>query len=410
MTMNTLADDRRTRPVTVARLLAAGPNAGHQQHLACFGELDVKDAAPRLLAELEASGLEGRGGAGFAAWRKLRSTLDARRGTPSGRPIIIGNGAEGEPLSNKDATLLTHAPHLVIDGLLATAALLRTQTIYVYATEPGLASIRAAAAERTDASRIRFVEAPDAFVSGQATAVVNAIERGVAVPRDHTDHLSETGLRRRPTLLHNVETLAHVALVARYGADWFRSVGAPDDPGTRLVSVSGDVGRPQVLEVVGGAPITEILRASGADITRVTAALIGGYHGAWIAREHLDAPLSPSGLAPFGGHPGAGIIHALDRTRCGVTATAQIIDYLAGQSARQCGPCRFGLPALAHSWHGIAAGTSVPAGATHLADSVDGRGACAHPDGTARMSRSAMRVFGEDIRQHAHGGCLRTAH
>jgi len=197
-------------------------------------------------------------------------------------------------------------------------------------------------------------------------------------------------------------------LIARYGARWFRSAGTSEDPGTRLVSVSGDVARPQVLEVAGGAPIADVLRAAGADMTRLTAALIGGYHGTWIAREHLDAPLSPAGLAPWGAQPGAGIIHALDRTRCGLQATSQIIDYLAGQSARQCGPCRFGLPALAQSWRGIAGGHGIASTATELADSVDGRGICTHPDGTARLSRSAMRVFADDIRQHAHGRCLRT--
>jgi len=401
--------ETEARTVTVARLFAAGPNADLDRHLACFGGLDVKARAGALPDELEASALSGRGGAGFPAWRKLRALTD-RRAERGRRPVVIANGAEGEPLSDKDRMLLTHAPHLVIDGLLAMAAVVRTKSLYVYASEPGLSAMRAAANERADACGIRFVEAPDAFITGQATAVVNAIENGIATPRDHVDHLTETGLKRRPTLLHNVETLAHVALIARYGATWFRSVGAPDDPGTRLVSISGDVRRPQVLEVVGGASITDILRAAGADTARLSAALVGGYHGTWLARDDLTAPLSPAGLAPLGGHPGAGIIHALDRTRCGLGATADIIEYLAAQSARQCGPCRFGLPALAESWRGIAGGYGPHGPARRIADSVDGRGACAHPDGTARLSRSAMSVFADDVREHASGRCRRAAH
>jgi NADH:ubiquinone oxidoreductase subunit F (NADH-binding) len=390
-------------PVTVARLLAAGPRADYQQHLRCYGAFDARSAAPTLIEELEASGLSGRGGAGFAAWRKFRATLDARSAVR--RPVVIANGAEGEPMSSKDETLLTHAPHLVLDGVLAAAAAVRARGIYVYATEPGLASIRTAAAARSDTSGIRFVEAPDVFLSGQATAVVNAIENGVAIPRDHTDHLTETGLRRRPTLLHNVETLAHIALVARYGAQWFRTAGTADDPGTRLVSISGDVARPQVLEVSGGAPLSEVLRAAGAEIARLSAVLVGGYHGTWLVRDNLSAPLSAAGLAPLGAHPGAGIIYALDRTRCGLRVTAEIIEYLSTQSARQCGPCRFGLPALSESWRGIVGGYSGSASAGHLAMSVEGRGACAHPDGTARLSHSAMRAFADDIRHHAHGRC-----
>jgi len=396
------------RPVTVARLLAAGPEADLARHLACFGELNTTDRAAGLATQLEASGLTGRGGAGFAAWRKLAATAESRRAL-AGRPVVIANGAEGEPLSNKDLILLTHAPHLVLDGLLATAAAVRATTMYVYASQPGLSHIRAAAATRPDAARIRFLEAPEAFITGQATAVVNAIENGLAVPRDHTGHLTERGLKKRPTLLHNVETLAHIALIARYGAEWFRAAGTPDDPGTRLVTLSGDVPQPQVLEVAGGAPLTDILRAAGTDPARLRAVLVGGYHGTWVTQDQLDAPLSPAGLANLGGHPGAGILHALDRTRCGITATADILDYLAGQSARQCGPCRFGLPALAEAWRGMASGSGQHTPAIRLADSVDGRGACAHPDGTARLSRSALRAFADDIRQHAHGNCLRTS-
>ncbi|WP_022881240.1 NADH-ubiquinone oxidoreductase-F iron-sulfur binding region domain-containing protein [Gryllotalpicola ginsengisoli] len=397
--------------IGVDRLLAAGPDARWAQHATRFGALDAAAAAPTLLAELEASGLGGRGGAGFAAWRKLAATLEAGR-RPGARPVVIANGSEGEPLSHKDATLLRHAPHLVIDGLLAAAAAVGASDAYLYAAEPGLEAVRAAAAERADAARIRFVAAPDAFIAGQATAVVNAIENGVALPRDHTRRLSESGLRGRPTLLHNVETLAQLALVARYGAAWFRAVGTADDPGTRLVTIAGDVALPQVLEVAGGTRIAEVLRAAGADTSRLAAVLVGGYHGAWLPADALDAPLSPAGLAPFGAHPGAGVLLALDRTRCGVEATAGIVSYLAAQSARQCGPCRFGLPALAETWNRLAYAShdsGLAARAWELTDTVDGRGACAHPDGTARMVRSAQRVFADDLRLHAHGGCARAA-
>lgn len=395
------------------RLLAAGREAGLAQHLARFGALDAATAAARLPNELRASGLSGRGGAGFSAWRKLAATATAaERARGRSRPIVIANGAEGEPLSHKDETLLVHAPHLVIDGILAAVAATGAKDAYLYARGRGLACARAAAAERADARRIRFVEAPDGFVAGQATAVVNAIENGVALPRDHTKRLSESGLHRRPTLVHNVETLAHLALIARYGGEWFRSVGSPDDPGTRLVSVCGDVAQPRVFEVPGGTRIFDILHAAGVETSRAAAVLVGGYHGAWLRPDQLDAPLSEEGLAPLDAQPGAGILFVLDRTRCGVEATAEIIGFLADQSARQCGPCRFGLPALAEVWRGLAYATRGSAGPEHarqLADSVDGRGACAHPDGTARLARSAQRVFADDIRQHGHGRCLRTA-
>ncbi|GAA4168799.1 NADH-ubiquinone oxidoreductase-F iron-sulfur binding region domain-containing protein [Gryllotalpicola koreensis] len=413
MTIETTATRTPETPVVASRLLAAGADADFTRHLACFGALDVAAAAPRLLAELEASGLTGRGGAGFAAWRKLAATVKAGDSSPRARPVVIGNGAEGEPLSRKDETLMTNAPHLVIDGLLAAGAAVGAGELYLYASEPALSAIQGAVAERADAAGIRIVAAADTFLSGQASAVVNAIETGRPVPRDAVGRLSASGLRGRPTLLHNVETLAHIGLIARYGAAWFRAAGTTTDPGTRLVTVAGDVPQPQVLEVHGGARIDAVLAAAGAEPDRISAVLVGGYHGAWLTADRLGAALSAEALAPHGAHPGAGILLALDRTRCAVQATAEIIDYLAGQSARQCGPCLFGLPALAASWRELATGAA-PADAPHrtwtLADAVDGRGACAHPDGTARLSRSATRAFAADIEQHRHGRCLRAAH
>ncbi|GAA4186128.1 NADH-ubiquinone oxidoreductase-F iron-sulfur binding region domain-containing protein [Gryllotalpicola kribbensis] len=417
MTIETTAAREPETRVIVSRLLAAGPDADFARHLARFGAFDPAAAAPRLLAELEASGLTGRGGAGFAAWRKCAATADARDSSPRARRVVIGNGAEGEPFSRKDETLLRNAPHLVIDGLLAAAAAVGASELYLYAGEPGLSAIHGAVAERADGAGIRVTAAADTFLSGQASAVVNAIATGRPLPRDPVGRLSESGLRGRPTLLHNVETLAHIGLIARYGADWFRAAGTAADPGTRLVTVAGDVPRAQVLEVHGGARIDAVLEAAGADPSRISAVLVGGYHGAWLTADQLGTALSPEALTPYGAHPGAGILLALDRTRCAVQTTAEIIDYLAGQSARQCGPCLFGLPALAASWRDLAAGAvpgAAPGEAPHrawtLADAVDGRGACAHPDGTARLSRSALRVFAADIEQHRNGRCLRAAH
>ncbi|WP_298228450.1 NADH-ubiquinone oxidoreductase-F iron-sulfur binding region domain-containing protein [Gryllotalpicola sp.] len=399
------------------RLLAAGHLADLATHLATFGAFDPRSISSTLLPELERSGLTGRGGAAFPAWRKLMATADA---DTSKRPVVIANGAEGEPASRKDAVLLRNAPHLVIDGILATAAAVGAHRCYLYAGRDGLEAVAAAIDERRaaggggakEAARIQLLEAPDAFVSGEATAVVNAIERGLAVPRDHVAHLSTAGLAGRPTLLHNVETLAHIALIARYGSEWFRSAGTVDDPGTRLVTVSGDLAQTRVLEVPGGMPVDEILRLAGWDPDGLRAVLVGGYHGAWIAAEDLSVPMSRQGLAAHGASPGAGILVTLAKGRCGIAATAEIIDYLASQSAGQCGPCRFGLPALASTWRDLASGVPDPSVRTRLAGlaiAVNGRGACAHPDGTVRLSRSAARVFADDLEQHTEGHCLHAA-
>lgn len=393
-----------------ARLFAAGPRADYPAHLATFGPLSSGGGPSSLFGELERSGLTGRGGAGFATWRKMQATEGARTSRMAATgPVVIANGAEGEPLSLKDKTLLENAPHLVIDGLLAAASAVRATKTFMYANAPGLESLSAAFAEREDAHHIVLAEAPDSFISGEASAVVNGIETGSALPRDRVRRLSEAGLKRRPTLVHNVETLAHVALVARYGATWFRGAGSPRDPGTRLVTVTGRVPREQVMEVAGDAVLSDVLSAAGVDLLQVQAVLVGGFHGTWVPRDALDTPLSPDGLAPVGAHPGAGILSVLGAGECGLLATAAIAEYLAAQSARQCGPCMFGLPELASNLSALANGSrerALPARLRALSVDLYGRGSCHHPDGTVHMVASALSTFRQDVHAHLEGRCL----
>jgi NADH:ubiquinone oxidoreductase subunit F (NADH-binding) len=392
-----------TPPPGIPRLLAAS-DASLRAHLARFGDLPARREVGAVIAELERAGLDGRGGAAFPSWRKLASA--------SGRAgVVIANGSEGEPLSAKDATLLHHAPHLVLDGLLLVAASLGASEAHLVTTAAQLAPVQRAVAERADARGIRLRETEDRFVAGEASAVVNAIERGRAIPRDHVVRLSISGVGRRPTLVLNVETLAHIALVLRFGADWFRSLGTAGDPGTRLLTVVGPEGS-VVVEAAGGTPLRSALRAGGVDPGTVRALLVGGYHGAWVPGDALDTPLSAAALAPFGAAPGAGILLVLARGECGLERTAQIAGYLAGQSAGQCGPCANGLPELAELVSWIARrdrDSSLARQVQQVTGLVTGRGACHHPDGTARMVASALDAFDRDVHAHARGLCQEVA-
>ncbi|BDZ48049.1 NADH dehydrogenase [Frondihabitans sucicola] len=402
-------------PTGVRRLFAARA-ADVRSHLEVFGPMPAAFDIGHLLAELDDSGLAGRGGAGFPTWRKLMAAAQAngliagvgRERTPGRRAVVIANGAEGEPLSRKDETLLRCAPHLVLDGLLLAADTIGARDVVLYSTAGTLEGVARAVADRQDASRVRLVTASDTFLSGEASAVVNAVGGGPALPRDHVQRLTQRGLGGAPTLVQNVETLAHLALLARFGASWFRSQGSPDDPGTRLVSVSGDLPAPRVLELPGGAPLSDALTASGAAPDSLRAVLVGGYHGAWVPADRLDVPLSPGSLAPFGAAPGAGVLMALGAHRCGLEASAEITTYLAGQSARQCGPCANGLPRLAEVLHRLAAKERVswlPREIERLAGIVTGRGSCHHPDGTSRLVLSALTVFESDVAAHLAGRC-----
>lgn len=379
-----------------ARLLAAGRSASEAAHLAAFGGrrgLRVDE----LVRELERSGLTGRGGASFPAYLKLAATTGRRA------PVVIGNGSEGEPWSWKDAVLLANAPHLVLDGLLTASAALGARRTILYLDGRSVAPVSAAIAERSDAGGIELIAAEDRFIAGEASAVVNAIQNGVTAPVDRVRRLSESGVDGRPTLVHNVETLAHLALVDRYGGDWFRSVGDPARPGTRLVTVTGDVATEGVFEVATDLDIAAVVALAGGEARLASAVLLGGYHGQWItAAETTAAP---------GDRAGAGVVHVLGAQRCGLAATADIVAALAEASAGQCGPCRFGLPAVASRFADLAAGRLAPAAAAEaarLAEAVDGRGSCHHPDGAARLVRSALRVFARDVHAHAEGHCVRS--
>ena len=411
MTEKDALDGRIAPPATTNRLFAAGTAASHQSHLRTYGELDISAVAPRLVDQLLESGLNGRGGAGFSVARKVDATRRAKGERMwANSPVVIANGAEGEPRSLKDETLLQNAPHLVIDGLLAAAAAVHARTTFMYVSSGAAPAVRRALAERRDAHAITLVVATESFISGEASAVVNAIENGVSLPRDHVVRMSESGYRRRPTLVHNVETLAHVALIARYGAAWFRSTGTDRDPGTRLVTVSGAVTDQRVLEVPGDTRIIDIIRYCGAAPEQTGAVLVGGYHGVWISGDRLSVNLSAAALEPYGGQPGAGILYVIGKHECGLSATSHIADYLAGQSAQQCGPCMFGLPEMAVLIKKIAEGNpdrKLRSQLEALSESVIGRGACHHPDGTSRLVLSALAVFAQDVEAHLSGRCIR---
>ncbi len=365
---------------------------------------------PRLdtaaLVELaHAAGLTGRGGAGFPTARKLSSVSGHR-------PVVVGNAMEGEPLSHKDAVLLTRAPHLVLDGLaLLGGALSARRTIL--AVSPEVPSGPVKAASRGTGVEVR--QLTGGFVAGQESAVVNQLSGRAGIPSDPLEPVYRRGVDDRPTLVLNAETLAQLALVARYGPAWFRALGTATDPGTFLTTTSGSdrslVSHPGVLEVARGTALQTVLEAAGTDLPRVAAVLVGGYHGAWVPAHALDTPLCSDGLRPFGASPGAGVLHVLAVEACPLQTAAAVAGYLAGQSARQCGPCLNGLPRMASTLRALAVPEASPelvAEVMRLRTLVSGRGACAHPDGTARFVGSTMHVFSSHVEEHLRGYCHAT--
>jgi NADH:ubiquinone oxidoreductase subunit F (NADH-binding) len=385
------------------RRLLAAPTDDLGEHRRRHGELPWSRTR-ELIPMLADAGLTGRGGAGFPTWRKLAAVAASGQ---SRAPVVVGNGAESEPASAKDAELLIRVPHLVLDGLQLAADAVGAERGYLYAADRALSAVAAAVRARagTDHIPITVVRAPDAFVAGQESAVVAAIEGRPAVPRDNLRRVSESGVHGAPTLVQNVETLAQIVLIARHGPDWFRGAGTAEQPGTFLVTLSGPVRAPGVTEVPYGITLGDLI---GAFTEPVQALLVGGYHGAWLPAT-ASVRMTSAALSEFGASPGAGVVIALPASSCPLAYTARVVDYLAAQGARQCGPCLNGLPHLAHVLGRLARGDREPRlvpDLTLLTALVTGRGACAHPDGTARLVRSTLTMFAADVQAHLGGTCL----
>ena len=362
--------------------------------------------------EIRRSGLRGRGGAAFPLARKLEAVSRAR-----GQPLVVVNGCESEPLSAKDRVLLGSLPHLVLDGAHHVARAAGAREIAIAIDELNVRcgeAIEWALTQRPQSEsrrcEVRIVWTPSGYVSGQETAIVRWCNDGVAKPSSAARRVSERGIARRPTLVSNAETLAHVALIARHGADWFAGLGTEEDPGTALVTLAGGVRQPGVYEIEHGMSLRALLDSAGGCAQAPRGFLLGGYAGAWIdGADAARVGLSRSALHRFGARLGPGVVVALPSGACPVAETTRVAGWLAQHSSGQCGPCVNGLAAIAAALLGIRDG-SAPREA--LADVMrwcalsTGRGACAHPDGAASFVSSALGVFSEDFRDHArHGPC-----
>jgi NADH:ubiquinone oxidoreductase subunit F (NADH-binding) len=393
----------------VTRRLLAGVGErplGLEPHLRCHGPLPRFGQGRDLVELVRAAGLRGCGGAGFPTATKLEAVADARR-----RPVVVANGAEGEPVSGKDKVLLGYVPHLVLDGAVLAAHALGAREAIVACNTSIRPHVVAAIAERARAGAtagvaVRAVAVPDRFVAGEETALVHFLDGGPPLPTFTPPRPFERGVAGAPTLVQNVETLAHLALIARHGPEWFRTMGTSGEPGSTLVTLSGAVRRPGVYELPLGTPLARLVADAGGYTCEVQAVLVGGYFGTWISAEDAArVRLADGALADADAALGARAIVALPADVCGVAESARVARYLAAESAGQCGPCAHGLAAVADDVAAIARrGQSLDRDRLRrrLA-AISGRGACRHPDGAVRFVASALRVFDEDVRRHLDG-------
>jgi NADH:ubiquinone oxidoreductase subunit F (NADH-binding) len=372
--------------------LASGPSlAAHRRQ---YGDLP-RASLDGLVCAVEGSGLRGRGGAAFPFAVKLRAAAAGSR-----RPVVVVNLSEGEPASSKDSALARTRPHLVLDGAVGTARALGAHAVHVVL--PGdrpltVAAMDVALAERRD-RRMRLVRhvASPRFVAGQARAVLELMAGRPNLPVTSWTPEAVSGHRSRPTLLSNAETWAHVGRLLHTGPP--EGLGTADEPGTTLLTLRLPGARVAVREVEYGASLGSVLPAPDD-----AAVLLGGFHGTWTtARTARGLRVSVPGFREAGCALGAGLVLCLDD--CPVAWSQRIVAYLAGQSARRCGPCLNGLPALADALSAIDDGAGT-ARIEQLSALVERRGACAHPDGTVRLVRSLLTAYPDEIDRHGAGHC-----
>jgi NADH:ubiquinone oxidoreductase subunit F (NADH-binding) len=362
-----------------------------------------------LIDAVERAGLRGRGGASFPTAVKLRAVASAR-----GPCSVLVNAAEGEPMSAKDRVLLGAAPHLVLDGALAAAEAVGARRIVIAIREESARAVMAmehAIAER-GARRCTVAAVPTAYLAGEESALIRHLGGGPLKPTVVPPRPAERGLRRRPTLVQNPETLAHLALIARHGPAWFRQAGTASDPGTTLVTVSGAIVRPGVQEIPVGTPLPKVLEGAGGTTEPLRAVLMGGYHGAWISADAIDQiTLDDDRLAARGARLAAGVVVALGISSCPVRELVAVMSWLSAQSARQCGPCSNGLPAIAGLLEAMSGARAAPGGRELLhrwGAQLPGRGACRLPDGAVGFLSSWLERFGSELAEHERlGPCHR---
>ncbi|MDQ6927967.1 MAG: proton-conducting membrane transporter [Actinomycetota bacterium] len=392
--------------------MTPGTMTSLREHLDWFGPLPdsrqrSRGANRELIDLVGRSGLRGRGGAGFPTAKKLSAVAAGRH------PIVVANGAEGEPASGKDKLLMAGAPHLVLDGAVVAARAVGADEAIVCVDRQARrywSNMETALIERAGTDRrvkLRLAAVPGRYISGEESALVHWLNGGDARPTFGMPRPYKRGVNGRPTLVQNVETLAHLALIARYGDGWFRETGTAAEPGSILVTVRGPGRAPGVCEVALGTALRDVLTGTG--ITDPGPCLVGGYFGRWLAPAAVDvARVSHESLGGLGASLGAGVIAALGSHGCGLAETARVVRYLAGETAQQCGPCVFGLAAIADGMDALVR-RGDPGAATVLRrwiTEVRGRGACRHPDGAAQLVESALDVFAPEIERHRlHGPC-----
>ncbi|WP_319523755.1 NADH-ubiquinone oxidoreductase-F iron-sulfur binding region domain-containing protein [uncultured Desulfosarcina sp.] len=310
-----------------------------------------------IIDRIEASGLRGRGGAGFPTGMKWKIA----RAAAGSEKTIICNADEGDPGAYMDRTLLESNPHQVIEGMIIAAIAVGAKNglFYVRAEYPLAVRILESAVEQARAKGllgtdilgsgfdfdIDLFQGSGAFVCGEETALIRSVEGYRGMPRPRPPYPVQRGLYNRPTVINNVKTLATVPPIVEKGAEWFRGIGTPESPGTAVFSVVGNVTHPGLVEIPMGVTLRELIFdicGGIPDKKEFKAVQIGGPSGGCLSADFLDTPVDFDALTKAGAMMGSGGMVVMDEDACMVDVARYFLDFTAKESCGKCTFCRIG--------------------------------------------------------------------
>jgi NADH-quinone oxidoreductase subunit F len=371
-----------------------------------------------IIDEIKRAGLRGRGGAGFPTGMKWEKA----RGAPSGEKIVICNADEGDPGAYMDRTLLESNPHQVLEGIILCARSIGAERalVYVRAEYPlAVKIVRRAIQQAEDLGllgngilgtdfnlKVEVFEGSGAFVCGEETALIESVQGFRGMPRHRPPYPVESGLDGRPTVINNVKTLASIAPIIRHGAQWFRSIGTPDSPGTAVFSVVGSVQHPGLVEIPMGVTLRTLIFDVCGGIPRrkqFKAVQIGGPSGGCLSEEFLDTPIDFDSLTDAGAMMGSGGMVVMDEDACMVDVSRYFLDFTQKESCGKCTFCRIGTFQLLQILERLTRGEGEEADLPRLrqlSEDIRDGSLCGLGKTAPNPVLTSMRYFVEDYEAH----------
>jgi NADH-quinone oxidoreductase subunit F len=382
----------------------------------------VKMSPEQVITTIKASGLRGRGGAGFPTgikWELCRNNVNDK---DSG--YIICNADEGDPGAYMDRSIMEGNPHRVIEGMAIGAYAMGIHTGYVYIRNEyplAVKHLRQAISQAHDYNLLgkdvlgtgfefdlHIKLGSGAFVCGEETALIASIEGRVGEPRPRPPYPAEFGLWGKPTNINNVKSWSSVPIIIEHGAEWYATIGTENSKGTMIFSIVGKINNTGLVEVPMGITLRKLIFDIGGGIPngkRIKAAQLGGPSGGCLPAEHLDVPIDYASLTELGAIMGSGGLVIADEDTCMVDFARYFMHFTQEESCGKCVPCRIGTKAMLSTLERICAGEGQPGDIDYLlelAETIKNSSLCALGQTAPNPVLTTLRYFRDEYEAHIH--------